>query len=110
MGKRLTTIVAGVALVALVVLAVVALTTQAGQASAQAGQPDPIAGSAQGGPGGQECVACPGQIESGAAQDPVDGAAPDCAGCGVQQDAGQGGAQSGARSDGPDDGGGCCPY
>lgn len=107
MGRRLTTILAGIAVLALVVLAVVALTTQTGQASAQAGQSSNGAASVQPGAGGQECGDCPGQVQGAAAEDPGDGApAPDCDGCGVQQDAVQGAAEGDAQGDG----GGCCPY
>jgi hypothetical protein len=62
MGKRITTIVAGVAVMALVVAAIVALSTQTGQAAAAGSDKAATSGAAvQQCPTGQDCGGCPTQ-------------------------------------------------
>ncbi len=111
MGKRLTTIVAGVAVLALLVVAVVALATQTGQASAQVAQPDTgaaVGASVQTDPAGQDCGDCAGQAEGAVTQGSSDGAAQDCTGCEAQ--GGQTGGQTSGQSGQSGDGEACCPY
>ena len=111
MGKRLTAIVAGVAVLALVVVAVVALATQTGPASAQVAQPDTgaaVGASVQTDAAGQDCGDCAGQAEGAATQGSGDGAAQECTGCDAQgaQADGQTAGQAGQSGDGE----ACCPY
>lgn len=106
MSKRITTIVAGIAVMALVVAAIVALTTQTGQA---AGAPDKAAtagATAQDCPTGQDCGGCDAQGAGAATQQTDDPAAQDCSGCGVESGASQGAGQSSESGDSGD----CCPY
>ena len=114
MGKRLTTIIAGVAVLALVVVAVVALATQTGEASAQVAQPDngsAVGASVQTDDAAQDCGECAGQAEG--AQGSGNGASPECPSSGAAQDCpsvdaqdGQTSGQAGQSGDGE----ACCPY
>lgn len=106
MGKRLTTIIAGVAVLALVVVAVVALATQTGQASAQVVQPDTgaaVGASVQTDAAGQDCGDCAGPAEGVSAQGSA-AAAQECPGCDAQ------GAQTDGQTGQSGDGEACCPY
>lgn len=115
MGRRVTTLVAGVAVLTLILVAVVALATQTGQASAQAGQPD--AGTAAGASvqtdaAVQDCGGCAGQ---GQGAQGSGNSSPECPGTGAVQECpgadaqgGQTGAQTSGQAGGSGDGG-CCP-
>jgi len=94
MGRRLRTIIAGLAVVALIVVAVVALTTQPGEASAQIGVQGTSAATTQRGSASQDCDECTGQ---GDAQGSGDGAARGCDRCGAQS-TGQAGDSGGGDS------------
>ena len=84
MGRRITTIVAGVAVMALVVAAIVALTTQTGQAAAAPDKAATAGATAQDCPTGQDCGGCAAQGAGAATQQTEDGAAQDCNGCGAR--------------------------